>query len=249
MALEASLRRFVELREDVNDIFYVTTPPRVFLQLMERGELHLGNLCISVAPDIVIGPDNVLEGLVAKGAVTAHQPFMQSRANVLLVKKNNPKGLHGIEDLLRDDVALFMSNPTTEVASFQVYSQTLASLAELQGLDPQPFHDLASGASGRTVFGEQIHHRETPQCLANGQADAAIVYYHLALRYTRIFPDEFEFIALGSDGGIETPGNRVTRYHFGLAGGPAPAAKDLLDFMLGPAVGEIYEAHGLRRPD
>jgi hypothetical protein len=54
----------------------------------------------------------------------------------------------------------------------------------------------------------------------NCWADAAIVYFHLALRYTRIFSDLFDFIPLG--GTREQPQpyaeNRVGKIHLGIVG-------------------------------
>ena len=73
------------------------------------------------------------------------------------------------------------------------------------------------GGSGPIVFGERIHHREAPQALADGRADVAMVYYHLALRYVRVFPGEFEIVCEGWDpeaeGGREpAEGMVVTEY-------------------------------------
>ena len=57
---------------------------------------------------------------------------------------------------------------------------------------------LSDELSGTKVeYGERIHHREAPQAIMDGRADVAIVYYHLALGYTRIFPSLFEMVPLG----------------------------------------------------
>ena len=163
---------------------------------------------------------------------------MRSRGNVLLIRKGNPKQIHGIADLLRDDVRVFISNPQTEKASYDVYTETIRLLTQGSTLDP-----------GRTYFGELIHHREAPQCLYDGHADVAMIYYHLALRYTRIFPDLFDFIPLG--GTKENPqpdsNNVSTTYHIGLINENNPLAQALLDFMQGDSVTAIYQQHGLER--
>lgn len=73
---------------------------------------------------------------------------------------------------------------------------------------------------GQVVFGKRIHHREAPQTVAEGEADAAILFYHLALRYIRIFPDLFEMVCLG--GSIEKPepgpGNIISKTYMALIG-------------------------------
>ena len=114
----------------------------------------------------------------------------------MLVRKNNPKNIYTISDLLRTDVQLTISNPVTETASYDVYKQTLLNVAQEQGLDVTAFADLIAKDSTRVIFGESIHHREVPQTIFSGAADVAIVYYHLALRYSRIFPNDFEMVEI-----------------------------------------------------
>ena len=179
-----------------------------------------------------------------------HKPFMKSNGNVLLVCKSNKKKINGIADLLRDDVRLFISNPKTEKASFLVYRDTLMGLAQEQGLDSNLLAQKLSMESISTIFGERIHHREAPQALYSGQADVALVYYHLALRYARIFPDYFDFIPLGGNKEQPQPGaaNLTTTYHVGLLRDAGDWGDSFLDFLFSDQVTDIYQSHGLRRP-
>jgi hypothetical protein len=113
------------------------------------------------------------------------------------------------------------------------------------------FDFLEGNQSGRVVYGERIHHREAPQALHDGCADVAVLYFHLALRYTRIFPGCFEIVAL--DGNAERapipgPANVVTVYHLGLVGQGGEWGARLKDFLLGETVTDIYRHHGLERP-
>ena len=41
------------------------------------------------------------------------------------------------------------------------------------------------------------HHREAPQALADGEADVAMVCYHLALRFVRVYPGGLKSYARG----------------------------------------------------
>jgi len=253
MALEASLQEFRNRFPEVNDIFYATTPPGVLVNYLKAGQMTLGNLTLSRLPDVFISPPNILQTLQQNGFVKSHQAFMRSRGNVLLVRKGNPENIQGIADLLRDDVRLFISNPVTEKASYDVYSETLRLFAQAQGLDMDDVEALLTD-TGRTCFGELIHHREAPQCLYDGRADVALIYYHLALRYTRIFPDLFDFIPLGSalSGSKENPqsdsNNITTTYHMGLVNEKNAFAQGLLEFLQSDAVTTIYQHHGLDRP-
>jgi len=246
MALEESLRAFLHHNPGVRDIFYATTPPAPLVHALEGGALTIGNLTLEARPDVFIGPANILDQLVEKGLLARHAPFMQSRGLALLVRRGNPKQISGAADLLRDDISIAISNPISEKASFTVYQETLRNLtaagerAALEAL-------LAKGGP-RCVFSQTIHHREVPELLAAGRADAAPVYYHLALRYCRIFPDVFDFIAL--DGAPDSPGpaTSITRYHLGLVGDGGEWGAKLADFFGSSEVTDIYQSHGLQRP-
>jgi len=253
MALEASLQHFRQQHPEVVDIFYATTPPSVIVNLLTNGQLVLGNLTLSRLPQVFISPIGIMDRLQADGYVASHQVFMQSRGNVMLVRKGNPKKIKSIADLLRDDVRLFISNPATEKASYEVYEQTLLGLAEEQGISQESIKDLLTGSnssSDRLVTGERIHHREAPQCLFEAKADVAVIYYHLALRYTRIFPEHFEIVPLsGLKGEPDYSENNIcTDYHIGLVGDGGEWGKTFLDYMFSDAVTQLYAEHGLQRP-
>ncbi len=241
MALEQALQAFLSDHPQVVDIFYATTPPRVVVEALATGGIVLGNLTISVKPQVFISPPKVLDALVAGGAMNAHFPLAGSRGNVLLLPKANPKGIKGIADLARDDVSLFLSNPKTETVSYTTYINTLRAIAArldlaLDFLDGRPHP--------RVLYGESIHHREAPQAVAAGDADAAVVFHHLALRYTRIFPEIFTMLPLTAEGERD-PGQERSRVHVGLVGDGGEWGPRLVEFLRGPRVADIYRHHGL----
>jgi hypothetical protein len=241
MALAEALALFRALHPEVDDIFYATTPPRVIVEALESGALLLGNLKLSVAPHVFISPAPVLERLRKDGHLREHHPFVTSRGSVMLVRKGNPKRILDAADLAREDVRIFLSNPATESVSFETYATTLRGIAASRGLDLR-FLDSAPGPSRRVVHGDCIHHREAPQCLADGRADVAIVYYHLALRYVRIFPELFELVALTADG---DPAQVVSAVHLALVGDGGQWGARLVEFMRGEEVAAVYRHHGL----
>jgi len=248
MALEAAVRVFLAANQGVGDIFYTTTPPAPLVDALKGGGLAIGNLCISRKPDVFIGPGNILEALVQDGLVTRHVPFAESRGNVLLVRKGNPKGIVSVADLLSDDVTLTCSNPVTEKASFSVYKEAICNLARDAGVDEDAIVTKLSVAGQSTVHSQVIHHREVPELIGAGHADAAMIYYHLALRYARIFPDLFEFVDIGGIlSGQRIDGNPTTRYHVGLVGDGGAWGEQFVAFMQGDVAQQLYEDHGLLR--
>ena len=246
MALEAVVRAFLSANPEVGDVFYTTTPPAPLVDALKGDGLAIGNLRISRKPDIFIGPDNILAVLADAGLVGSQRVFAESRGNVLLVRRGNPRGIASVHDLLRDEITLTCSNPQSERASFEVYEAALRNLARAAGADEAALVEKLTVAGPRTVHSQVIHHREVPELIGAGRADAAIIYYHLALRYSRIFPEIFEFVDLA---GILTDRpeaeSPTTRYHIGLVGGGGEWGERFVDFMQGDAAQRLYEEHGL----
>jgi len=247
MALRETLALFHQTHPAVEQIFYATTPPGPVLLLLKHGSLRIGNFILSARPHVFISPPAVLDKLVREGYMLRHMPFMRNQGSVLLVKKGNPKKIAGIADLNREDIRLFLSNPKTETVSCQGYVSTLAGMAARENITLSFLTDEPPGT--KVCYGEQIHHREAPQALIDGRADVAVVYYHLALRYIRIFPALFTMIPLG--GTVEHPQpfpeNVISRSHAGLIGDGGEWGALFLDFLASEAVSRIYAQHGLLR--
>jgi hypothetical protein len=245
MALEPTLQAFARAYPAVEEIFYTTTPPRIALQIM-RGGLQIGNFRLSASPNVFISPPPVLDQLVAEGRMLGSRPFMRSRGVVLLLPKENPKAIMGLTDLLREDVKLFLSNPLTEKVSYQIYTDCLRRLAMHEGamLDFL-VHPPGQPNPEKLMYGEAIHHREAPQAIADGRADVALVFYHLALRYQRIFPELFDFV--WPSGSLGKQACDISHFNCGLIGDGGEWGKQLMAFLMSDAVTEIYSSHGLER--
>ena len=251
MALAECVETFVRRSPGLHEVFYTTTPPSVYLAMLRTGELNLGNLTLRVRPNVVIGPRDVVERLHAEGETGAPVAFARSRGNAYLVRAGNPKGIRGVADLLRPDVVPFMSNPDTEAASYGVYRETMLATARSRGFDVRALERRLSGEGDPIVFGERIHHREAPQALTDGEADVAMVYYHLALRYVRIFPGEFEIVCEGWDpegDGAREPadGMVVTDYVVASARWAGEWGEAFVAFMGSGEAEAIYQTHGIR---
>jgi len=248
MALEACVRAYLTANPTVGDVFYTTTPPAPLVDALKGNGLMLGNLHISRKPDVFIGPTNILDSLVTAGFVTKHTAFAESRGNVILVRKGNPKNIASIGDLLSDDVTVACSNPVTEKASYSVYVETAMGLAREAGEDERALVAKLSTVGSRTVHSQIIHHREVPELIGSGHADAAIIYYHLALRYSRIFPELFELVDIGNVMSKKrSSANPTTRYHIGLVANAGKWGENFVSFMQGDTAQSLYEEHGLIR--
>lgn len=246
MALQEALHAFSFAHPEVGEIFYTTTPPRIAVDMLRGGGLQIGNLRLPLKPHLFISPPSVLDTLVKEGLLQSYSPFMSCRGVVMLVARDNPKNITGIQDLIRPDVRLFLSNPVTEKISNQIYTESLRRLAIHKGITL----DFLSHAPGKhdpakLLYGESIHHREAPQTILDKRADAAMVFYHLALRYQRIFPEHFDYVwPLGSLGDQALDSNY---FSCGLVGNGGAWGQALMDFLMSDTVTKIYEYHGLKR--
>jgi hypothetical protein len=246
MALQETLHAFLQKYPAVKDVFYTTTPPRVAMQMLRSGSLDIGNLRLTISPHVFISPPTVMDRLLEEKLITSHRPFMRSRGVALLLRKDNPKAIYDLRDLLRQDVKLFLSNPVTEKVSNQIYMDCLRRLGMHEGIT----FDFLSHPPGKynkdkLMYGEAIHHREAPQAVFDGEADVALVFYHLALRYQRIFPEHFYFVR--AEGAVDEHVCDINYLNCGLIGNGGEWGKLLIAFLASEEVAAIYNSHGLDR--
>jgi len=109
---------------------------------------------------------------------------------------------------------------------------------------------------GAWLAGARIHHREVPWSVAIGEADAGLMFYHLALFAMESFPDQFDIVPLG--GTVRNPdpveGNRIGRLFAIRINGDwnatqYAAQEALIDEFLSPEFTVILRQYGLVRPD
>ena len=247
MALQEAISLFMTKHPDLTDVFYLTLPPNLLKGFVQQGAITIGNLQLSVQPHVFISPVPVLSDLQRQGVVSQFQSLFRNQGSVLLVRKNNPKDIGGVEDLLRDNVRFFISNPTTETVSFRGYRDTLLGMLQDKPDMAETLAAQLEQASSRIEFGKRIHHREAPVALVQDKCDAAVLYYHLALHYSRKFPALFEWIPLtgGLSADVASTANLTTENAIAAVGQGGPWGKRLVEFMLSEAAGRIYHSHGL----
>jgi len=207
---------------------YSTSPPISIEQLNNGGRLAFGNMVIRGLPMVVMGPNGIMNAVVAGEYNDGERAKILSNfGNVLLVRAGNPKNIHNIWDLGREYVRVVTSNPETEPGSFSNYSSSVFNIAfrEIEAatgdidkakrrasrLFNKVFNPKKNRKRKKWVVGDRIHHRDVPQALANDEADVGLFFYHLAQTAIEANPGLFEIVPLG--GTVENPepllGNRV----------------------------------------
>ena len=243
--------------------FYTTSPPISPDQIANRF-MGLGNFQSRCVPQVAVGPQSLMDELQALGFIDGDPvAIIKNRGNVILVKKGNPKDIHTIWDLGRDDVRVVTSHPKREPGSFGNYSNSIYNIA---ANDPNPpvgwdadrlFNAVFNNTTVRHKWlsGGRIHHREVPYSISFGHADAGLLFYHLALHAVRTFPNRFDIVPLG--GTVEAPdplpGNKVGVMRavriIGDWNHKQSLARDrLMAALQSPGFDSILANHGLDRP-
>lgn len=152
-------------------IFFETLPPGVLRkQMLNHDTVTLGNLTISIAPDIYEAGAAALEELQKDGWVD-HVVAYASNDLQILVLSGNPKHIATLNDLAKKDIRVAMPNPEFEGVAKQIQ----ASLTKAGG-DELATKVYQTRVADGGVFLTQIHHRQTPMRILRNQSDAGVVW-------------------------------------------------------------------------
>ncbi|MEJ2452316.1 MAG: substrate-binding domain-containing protein, partial [Gammaproteobacteria bacterium] len=89
---------------DIKSWYYTTSPPISFDQI-KNTSMTIGNLDMACRPQLVVANKKTMAKLTAAGMLDGKPvAIKQTRGNVILVKKGNPKHIKSIWDLGRKDV-------------------------------------------------------------------------------------------------------------------------------------------------
>lgn len=242
-AVPGLLDAFRRRHPDVREVLYETLPPGLLArQIRAGGAARLGGREIKVRADVFLSTTKALtDGLFSDGFLEEARPYAGNRL-VLAVRKGNPKNIRGLEDLSRPDVRVSMPDPETE----GIAAYVLDMYRDFGGPGLVRAVMETKRRDGTTTL-TRVHHRETPDALEKGDADAGPVWH----------TEGVEHEARGR--GVETvevgeaydQRARVAYHLAPLKRAPHPeAARRFVDFVLGPEGQDVFAAHGfLPAPD
>lgn len=236
MVMPALLAAFSKAHPDVRGVFYETLPPGIVIRQVRAGALRVGNLLISVRPDVLLAGPRGMRTLHAQGKVSAWHAYA-SNTLAILVRRHNPLHITSLADLGKASVRVVMPNPKWEGVAKQIegaYAKTGGS---------QLVHTIMVSklAAGTTML-TRIHHRETPMYLLEGRADAGPVWLSEALYQHRIAALDYVRIPQRQ--------NVYAQYDVAAVNG-APhrnAAQAFVSFIQSPQARAIFESYGFGPP-
>ena len=238
MAMDEVVAAFRAGHPDVEQVFFETVPPGKLVQQTRHGRLRVGNLVLSVRPDVVAAGPAALEPLVAAGLVEPPRDYAHNDL-AILVAAGNPLGVHGWADLARPEVRIAMPN-----LQFEGVAQLIASSLQKAGGAQLRDHVFETKvADGSTRF-TAIHHRQSAAWLQAGEVDACPLWTTEALHHCREAGSPFETVTIPAEH------NTVGRYTVAVVQDcPHPdAARRYVDFVVSGGGGEVYRRYGFGGP-
>jgi hypothetical protein len=228
---------------DLENIVVVTLPQPIIIQMIRTGAIGLGNLTLEVTrtsglyPDIVMAGPEPLREMRRLGAIEPQARFFsRNRGPALLVRKDNPLGIHRLADIPRTGARFAVAN-AVEAGARTRYRAALDGLIGKAAADAV-FATEVPDFPGRLG----IVHRDLPEMIARGYADVAFTQYHLISYWVRTFPRHFELVPVS---GAEQYSVRIA---FGRVVDPQRprAARAFEEFFFGRAR-DVYPRYDFAR--
>jgi ABC-type molybdate transport system substrate-binding protein len=239
MVVHDLLAAFRQAHPQYQRIYAETLPPGILAKQIDGGVLVMGNLRITLKPDIyTAGKGAIAENQKKHGWFADTYDYARNPL-AILVAKGNPKHIGGLKDLGRPDVRVSMPNPAWEGIARQIE----ASYRKVGGeaLDRAIMDTKVKDGS---TYLTRIHHRQSPLRVLQGESDAAPVWSTEAYFQQAILHHPVETIAI-------PPALNAVATYTAARMKDAPhqqAARDFLAFMRSAAAQAVYRKYGFMPP-
>jgi len=231
MCIDDLLAAFKEEYPQYKRVFAETLPPGILAKQIESGSLTVGNMRITLRPDVYTAGKTRIVQMNNYFSDTAAYAYNKL---AIMVHAGNPKQIHGLQDLGRDEVRVSMPNPAWEGIAKQIEIAYVKAGGEVL-----KNKIMVIKVADSTTYLTQIHHRQTPMRIMYQQSDAAPVWYSEAY-YQQMIHYPVEMITIPDDQNVE-----ATYMAGALKNAPHPqAAKDFMKFLISAAAKMVYKKYG-----
>lgn len=234
MVVNELMDAFKKAYPEFKKVFAETLPPGILADQIKEGAIIIGNMRIDLQPDVFTALTPRIEKLDKEnGWFDRTEPYIKNRLGIM-VYKNNPLKVSGLNDLAGKEIRVAMPNPKFEgIAKFIIKSYNLAGGSSLEKAIMET--KVADGSTTLT----RIHHRETPMWIMEKKVDAGPVWQTEAI-FQQGIGNPVEWIKIPDNQNVE-----VTYMAGMLKNAPhKAAAKAFMDFLISPAAQDLYEKYG-----
>ncbi len=231
MCIDDLLAAFKKDYPQYQRIFVETLPPGILAKQIDGGAITIGNMRISLKPDVYTAGKTRIDQMLPLFTETA--PYAYNKL-AIMVKKGNPKNIKGLKDLGAADVKISMPNPQWEGIGKRIEEAYVKA-----GGDLLKNTIMVKKVNDGSTYLTQIHHRQTPMRILYHQSDAAPVWY-TEVYYQQMIKHPVEMV------NIPDAENVKATYMAGLLKN-APhqlAAKDFMNFLQSPTAKAVYQKYG-----
>ena len=231
MCVDSLLAAFKKAYPKYERIFAETLPPGILAKQIEGGSITIGNMRITLKPDIYTDGKNHIDQIQALFSKT--EAYADNNL-AIMVQRGNPKGIKGLQDLGKPNIRVSMPNP-----EFESIGKRIEEAYTKAGGESLRKTIMLDKVKDSTTWLTHIHHRQTPMRIMYNQSDAAPVWYSEAY-YQKMIGNPVDMVE------IPVNENVTTTYAAGqLKNAPhLQAAKDFMDFLVSPAAKAIYRKYG-----
>ena len=234
MVVPDLLKAFKKEYPQYKRIFVETLPPGILLDQIKQKAVIIGNMRISLMPDIFTAGKGHIEEVQKKDHIFNNTVDYARNRLAIMVYKDNPKDITSLNDLAKPGIRVSMPNPKWEgIAKIIIRSYRKAGGEKL-------FNAIMNNkVKNGTTFLTHIHHRQTPIRIIERKADAGPVWFTEA-NFQKMIGNPISLVEIPSKDNIE-----VTYTAASLVNAPHPkAAKDFLNFLKSKKSSKIYQKFG-----
>jgi hypothetical protein len=231
MCVDSLLAAFKKEYPQYQRIFAETLPPGILAKQMAGGNITIGNMRISLAPDIYTAGKAAIGRMSNLFSDTATYAY---NSLAIMVSKGNTKNIKGLKDLGRPDVKVSMPNPQWEGIGTLIEDAYVKAGGEVLKKSI-----METKVKDGSTYLTQIHHRQSPMRILYNQSDAAPVWYS-EVYYQQMINHPVELIRIPASENVTdsyTAGLLKTAPH-------AAAAKDFMNFLKSATAKAVYRKYG-----
>lgn len=241
MLVNQLMKAFIHAHPQYPRVVAFTFPPGRLVTSIDRGNgILLGNMHITLKPDILTAGHGSIMGLQRKHHWFAHTEIYARNRLAIMVYKGNPDHVTGLKSLANPRMHICMPNPEWEGIAKHAIIPALKRAGGRQLVDEIYHQKVRYG----TTFLTHIHHRQTPIRIMRHQCVAGVVWYTEAYFHADILHHPISIVNV-PHGHNKTVAYTAAR----LRSAPhRRAAKAFMQFLLSAKAQAIYRHYGFKAP-
>lgn len=192
MVVRDLVRAFREARPAYQRVFVETLPPGVLVEQIEQGALIVGNLRVTLKPDVYAAGRRRMQELQRDKQWFVRTVDYARNRLAIMTTLGNPDHIAGWSDLARADLQICMPNPKWEAIAAQ---QIIPALRDAGG-ERLVENIYEAKVQDGTNFVTRIHHRQTPMRIMQGKCAAGAVWYTEAYFHAEVMKHPISIVTL-----------------------------------------------------